>query len=538
MKKKLDNKKLKVCILAAGAGSRNRYSENYHKGLLPINFKAIISHIIDYYPKNSEFIIAVNKKKSLIEAYLNIAKPDHNIKFVVIKKTTGNGSGPGKSLLECKKYLQSPFIFHSCDTLFEKKKITYPKFNWVGYDFVSNTKEFVTIHTNKKNTNFFVSYNKKSKAFIGIAGIREYKQFWSSLEKTNIYSNLINDIQKRYKSEKQTIDGFKFLEKDIKLKKFNWHDTGNDKTYINTKKYFEKAKKIPPIQKNEFLYFDNKKVIKYFKNKNLAKIKKNRSFSMKKYLPKNINYEKNFLYYDFVAGKVLMRIKDTFIFSNIIKKLFKNFWSSKKLNYDQKKIFRKECLKFYQKKTYQRIDQFLKKYKDLDNLEYINGLRIPRIESILKKVDWKFLSNGYPVNFHGDMAISNIIHSKKNKFYLIDWRDSFGKLTKFGDIYYDLGKLFHTLRISHIHLEKKYHHIKITKDKLKIKLETLKYLEKYEKIMSDEIKKYNFDLNKVKIISWLILLNSSALHTDKNSALIYFIFGKLFLFKELNKEKF
>ena len=63
MKKKLDNKKLKVCILAAGAGSRNRYSENYHKGLLPINFKAIISHIIDYYPKNSEFIIAVNKKK-------------------------------------------------------------------------------------------------------------------------------------------------------------------------------------------------------------------------------------------------------------------------------------------------------------------------------------------------------------------------------------------------------------------------------------------------------------------------------------------
>ena len=38
--------------------------------------------------------------------------------------------------------------------------------------------------------------------------------------------------------------------------------------------------------------------------------------------------------------------------------------------------------------------------------------------------------------------------SGQNKITLIDWRESFGDDTDIGDLYYDLGKLYHGLLIN------------------------------------------------------------------------------------------
>ena len=156
-----------MCILAAGSGTRNTFSQNIHKALLPINYQTIISKIIDYYPKNISFVIAVSHKAKLISDYLRIAKPNHNITFVKVKKSKGNGSGPGKSLLDCKKFLQSPFIFHSCDTLIKNGAVPKPTYNWIGYDFTDVKKEYVSIDKQNSLTKFLLQ-PKNSKAFIGI----------------------------------------------------------------------------------------------------------------------------------------------------------------------------------------------------------------------------------------------------------------------------------------------------------------------------------------------------------------------------------
>jgi mannose-6-phosphate isomerase-like protein (cupin superfamily) len=53
-----------VCITAAGTGSRlGNISKTCHKTLLPISNKAIISHIIDNFNKNTDIIIAVGYLK-------------------------------------------------------------------------------------------------------------------------------------------------------------------------------------------------------------------------------------------------------------------------------------------------------------------------------------------------------------------------------------------------------------------------------------------------------------------------------------------
>ena len=59
---------------------------------------------------------------------------------------------------------------------------------------------------------------------------------------------------------------------------------------------------------------------------------------------------------------------------------------------------------------------------------------------------------GWACNFHGDLQFDNIIYSK-NKFKLIDWRDSFDGRNK-GDIYYDFAKLLGGIDLNYKFIKK------------------------------------------------------------------------------------
>src|SRR3990167_3229738 len=101
--------KYKVCILAAGGSGPDMgaLAEYVNRGVLPVNNKATISYIVEKFPKNVEFVVAVGYKKETIIDYLKLAHPERKFTFVTIKKFSGPGSGPGVSLLACKKHLQS-----------------------------------------------------------------------------------------------------------------------------------------------------------------------------------------------------------------------------------------------------------------------------------------------------------------------------------------------------------------------------------------------------------------------------------------------
>ena len=97
---------MKVCILTAGRGSRiGNLCENINKALLPINHKAIITQIIEQFNKSDTFVIGLGYKSYQVKKYLKIAHPERKFIFVNIKNHNGVGSGPGLSLLSCKKYL-------------------------------------------------------------------------------------------------------------------------------------------------------------------------------------------------------------------------------------------------------------------------------------------------------------------------------------------------------------------------------------------------------------------------------------------------
>ena len=103
---------IRVVLPTAGIGSRlGSITENFNKALVPIGKKPAISHVIDYYPKDTKFIIALGYKGEDIRTFITLAYPDLDVTFVSIDNYDGIGSGLGYTLKQCEPYIDGPFFF-------------------------------------------------------------------------------------------------------------------------------------------------------------------------------------------------------------------------------------------------------------------------------------------------------------------------------------------------------------------------------------------------------------------------------------------
>ena len=211
-------------------------TEKFNKALLPIGFKAAISHIIEKFPKEIEIVIAVGHEKEKVIEYLSCAHSNRKIKFVQIDNISKPGSGPGYSLLSCEKYLQTPFVFSSVDTLV-KEDIPLPDRNWMGVAAVNKSEEYCTVLIKKKLIARLDDkiQCKNQKAFIGLAGIKDYKNFFDYLKTDPLL------IQ----NEKQVSSGFRSLiKKKLHPITFSWSDIGSVDGYKKAKEKLSKQKEL------------------------------------------------------------------------------------------------------------------------------------------------------------------------------------------------------------------------------------------------------------------------------------------------------
>mgnify|MGYP000032288128 FL=1 len=523
--------KYKVCILAAGAGTRNSWSKDTNKALLPIKNRAAISWIIDLYKDANEIVIAVGHNQKYLIDYLKIAHDEDKIRIVKVKNFSKKGSGPGQSLLECKKYLQVPFISHACDSICFHK-LPKPNKNWIAYDIKNSDKHSYAV-LESENKIFFKNKKKfkNKKVFTGIAGINNFKLFWKNLKQNTFYSKKFSD---HLYFEKQMLDGFYNFDKDTKLLKIKWHDIGNDLDYLKISYFAKKNRNIVLPKKKEFIFFEKEKVIKFFADKKISDLRYKRAQIIKSFMPQRLKIKSNYLYYPYVKGKILSSLSSKNIFLYVLKSLKKSLWKSKRLNKSQLKNFYNECLKFYKDKTFNRVKMFNKKI-NLDQYDFINNKKVIPINKILKKINWKKLQIGIPVNFHGDTALNNIIYSKK-KITLIDWRESFGKLLFYGDLYYDLAKIYHVLILPQFLNYGNNIRIKHNKKKIEFRFKKFENLENFLKIYDKFLQINNYDIKKIKLLSYLIFLNIAPLHDGKISKL-FFLYGKLKLLEMLDENK-
>ena len=500
---KHEHMKPALCILAAGIGSRlENFSDHINKGLLPLDNKAIISHLIDRTPKDYDIIIVLGYKGKMIEEYCKVAHSDRNFTFVTVDKYEGDGTGPGYSISQAKKYLQRPFIWVTADTIITDD-LPPVEYNWLGLYPTSIPQLYSTANVKDGNV---VDFKNKSKdgyeyAFIGLAGVYDYKIFWNELKGDEIVTAYY-DVNK-YPS--------------LREHKFDWYDVGTVDNYIKSQRIFEKTITYSiPKTNGEFLYKVNDDFIKLSSDKKFISGRIERAKKLDTLVPNLVYGGENLYSYKWIDGDTLYDCNKISVWKEFLNFTTDKMW--KPIDVDIKK----DCLKFYKDKTMNRLDMLLsQRNESYQHTHVVNEVDTNTIKDLLDNFNWDMVSSGLATElFHGDLQFDNIIYN--GEFYLLDWRQDFAG-SNIGDVYYDLAKMYGGILMSYKLMKNKENFscfinesVVTYSHKSEPKLDEFKPM--YEKWVVDS----GYDLDRVKLITALIFLNMSPLHEKEFGDLLFF----------------
>ena len=518
-----------VVIPTVGTGSRLKGLTKYiNKSLVGIDNRPTISHLIEQFPDDCEFVIALGHKGNLVKDFLELAYPDRKFFFAEVDPYEGSGLGLGLSLLACEQYLQQPFVFISCDTLV-KGDIHEPNHNWMGYAQVVNLSQYRTLHTDDHNVSEICEkgiIKKNLHAYIGLAGVHDYQTFWqkmhaggsTAVEQGESYGmrSIINTA-------------------NVSAYQFNWFDTGHPEALEITRKAYLQTNASNILEKeNEAIWFIGDSVVKYSDDRNFIANRVKRVSELKGFVPEIYSCRSNMYCYKKVEAEVLSNAITLPIFDKLMASC-KDFWTEQNLDKEQQDEFKSNCLKFYKDKTFERIQLFYKNFDKSDGIELINGEEMPLLANLLNSIDWEWMSRGLAGRFHGDFHFENILWSKDDeKFTFLDWRQDFAGDLSTGDIYYDLAKLMHGLIVNHGIIANDQYSASWENSEIKYDLHRKQVLVECERRFSDWILLANYDLKKVRVLTALIYLNIAALHRYPYSLLLYGL-GKGMLKKVLEE---
>lgn len=512
----------KLCILAAGRGARmGSFTDNVSKALLPINNKAAISIILEQFPVDLPVVIAVGyKSESLIE-YLKAAHYDRQFTFVHVDNFDGPGSGPGLSMSMCRPHLQQPFYLSTIDTI-----VTNPvpdlTYNWLGVAEIINPLQYSTVQFSSEGD--VTAFRNKAadgykQAYIGLCGVRDWEVFWANFDE---YAATRTD------KEMENVGVFYKFDKfpSLKAVKCEWFDTGCKESYLYAR---DKLTKESPygLKKNlaEITYFVNNRVVKYFEDVHRCHGRLARAKNLGDLIPPFTYKGNNIFAYEFVNGANLYEMNDPKLCEESWEWLYEKCWKNQQCVSD--------CFEFYHDKTIKRVEEFIaKRGHHYEKPLVINNLKCDGIWELLEKLDWGQIRYSDMVNGSGDCNNSNILWGN-DRFYLIDWRETFIEQNHFIDAYYDISKVYAGLCVSWHVMQKNLFSfsMNIAKDEQKNHIsqvniwyeqpDTLcKLVGKFEKWVN----KYGFDLLKMKIVAALSYINMAPLHSD-NSMMGDFLFA-------------
>lgn len=517
----------RVLVPTAGTGSRLGDLTKYvNKSLVAIANRPSISHIIEQFPMDAEFVIALGHKGNLVRDFLSLAYPDRIFYFSEVFPFEGSGSGLGLSILSCKEYLQQPFIFTSCDTLV-KGVVPAPDHNWMGYAEMEEIELYRTLEidsgTVKSICEKGIGSPETHKPYIGLAGICDYNEFWEAMESDGDEAITTGESHGMRK----------LLANTVKPYRFTWFDTGNNEALRSARNAFREKDEPNILEKpNEAIWFIGEHVIKFSDDNKFISNRIARADVLKGYIPEITGISGNMYRYKKAKGEILSKAVSIPVFKKLLQ-YSKSFWAIDILDPEQKKKFQKDCLMFYREKTLERVELFYKNFNKSDGTEPINGVEMPTLKSLLDLVDWKRLADGLAGRFHGDFHFENILYSGNNsEFIFLDWRQDFaGSLTS-GDIYYDLAKLLHGLIICHELIADNHFRVDWQSDSIQFDFYRKQVLVECENYYLGWLNENGYDRVKVLILTALVYLNIAALHHYPYSLLLYGL-GKKMLYENV-----
>ena len=507
-----------LCILAAGTGSRlGKLSNHVNKALLPLDNKAIISHLIEKVSLEHQIVVALGYKGQAVREYCEAAHPDRDFVFVDVGEYEGEASGPSYSISKCKEHLQRPFVWVTADTVISDSKIPNVGTNWLGL-YPTDIPELYS--TAEVEEDKIINFKNKSEeghpyGFIGLAGVYDYEIFWDELD---VESGEI--VSAYYSIDKHP---------NMTAKYFDWYDVGTVDSYVKARNIFEDGDKYSiPKTNGEFLYKVGDTFIKLSSDLGFIEGRIERSKILDNLVPKLTYSGENLYAYDWIAGKTLYDYDDKNIWRDFLSFAREKMWKELDSNIEA------ECSEFYKNKTYKRLDLLLRnRPSSYEGEHVVNGRTTRPVEKLLLDFPWRYIEKGIATElFHGDLQFDNVIYSDSGQFYLLDWRQNFAG-GKVGDVYYDLAKMYGGILMSYkLMKDENYFSCSVNGDSVSFRTHSTSELEEFKPMYEAWLEAGGYDLKKVKLITSLIFLNMSTLHEKELGDLLFFKSKKMM--EELN----
>lgn len=533
----MDANKQTVLITTSGTGNRLGNLTKYtNKSLVRVGKKPAISYIIESYPENTQFVITTGYYGDHVKQYVKLAYPDKSFIFCDVDKFEGKGSSLLYSMYCAKNHLQTPFIFHACDTILSETPVqSRPQGNWCASSYTTH-REHYRMHRLMQGAPNILNIDEKGSnetthAHIGISHIENYKEFWESAE------SLLKDFpEDQSLSDCHVINvlierGYRFTPHFIENR--IWFDIGNISGLNHAREHI--PDKFHILDKDdESIFIFNNSVIKFFNDKKTVANRITRLKYLKELGPTLLDSTDNFYKYEYINGIEASHLVDIPQFKNLLNQL-QSYWTLIEKN----KTFIKKTDKFYFTKTRDRASQFASKYKIKDQMVKINGVDVPPIDTLLNSIVPSLITTSNKYYFHGDCVLDNIIITPTNEVKFIDWRQDFCGEIDGGDIYYDLAKLAHSLVINHDLISKNLFSYKEQEiDGIKcIQVDILRkssHIE-FEKLLFEFAEENKFDTQRINIIKALIWINMSPLHHYPFNYFLYY-YGLYHLNKFIKNE--
>jgi dTDP-glucose pyrophosphorylase len=406
-----------------------------HKALAPLGNRAVLTHVIEGFPDDARFVVAVGHRADQVRAYLALAHPHRDIRIVDVPNYAGPGSGPGCSVLACAEHLTEPFALTAADSIVSRTPPLQGT-SWMGVSRVDDPTAYLTLETSPDGlvTGFQERTGPSPLAFVGVAWIAEPDVFLAAA------SAAATD------GELQVTPGFAGLlaaGTDVLAAPCDWIDTGTTATYAEARRRYAEEPHGGRAA-IDVTYLLSGRVVKWFRDPAGADRRVERARDLGAAVPAIVDAPSGWLAYERVEGETL---RDRLDADGVVELLD---WSAATLWDDRPggEEFSAAVRRFYGDKTLARLAAYL---ADRGGAEppgglVLNGVPTPTVaEAVARELDG-LVDAAVPSAFHGDLHEGNVIAGPDGP-RLIDWRDDFGGLSDRGDRLYDLAKLLHTLEL-------------------------------------------------------------------------------------------
>jgi hypothetical protein len=492
--------------------------------LVPIAGKVVAERIIDQYPPDTEFFIAIHDRSDLVDEHFAFF-PNSKVHLVDVGKTISIADTIERVFAAHPELLEGPFVLNFADTIVEDMPA-----DLVGHDFmlVAKTIESERWTLVRERDGRIVELADKKFlidtsawwTLLGVWGFRDAGRFIEVLRSRKPAEN-------RDAFYEAVTEYFNGLSKPAGfVERSEFIDCGHADNYYSARRRLINARFFNELKFNE----QSGTIRKTSQNREklvdeirwLQSIPK----ELRCYTPAIFDYSKDpldpFLEMEFYSYPSLDEayVSARFDFDSWVKlfdRIFSVIESASKYSVSQGDLDQ-DLREMYIDKTLARLgaypdDQF-------DGPVKVEGREIGGLDSVRTNLEAALDGAGALVSpsfqvIHGDLCLGNILYDAKHGLIkLIDARGRFGRFDIYGDVHYDLAKLSHSILGMYDFIMSGRFRVEEGEFGYRLEFKSSSYHAVVGEIFANLLIQRGYDVRRVRLIESLLFLSMVPLHRD------------------------